>query len=124
LGCGAHLASLRRTASGPFGLSNARTPDVIEAMARSGPPDRFLVPMEELLPEFPALVLRPEAAERVRHGNRILPEHSLPPTEGTAGAPPAEGAVFRLFGEDGRLLALARRSREGEGLSPFLVLAD
>jgi tRNA pseudouridine55 synthase len=124
LGCGAHLASLRRTASGPFGLSDARTPDVIETLARSGPPDRFLVPMDGLLPEFPALVLRPEAVERVRHGNRIFPEHAIPPAEGTAGAPPAEGAVFRLLGGDGRLLALARRSREREGLSPFLVLAD
>ncbi len=119
VGCGAHLASLRRTASGPFGLSGARTPDDIEALARSGSPDRFLVPMEELLPELPALVLRPEGVERARHGNRILPGHVLP-----AGAAPGEGPVFRLFSDDGRLLALARRPPEGEGLSPFLVLAD
>jgi len=124
LGCGAHLASLRRTASGPFGLSDARTPNVLEAMARSGPPDRFLLPIETLLPEFPALILRPDGAERVRHGNRVYPEHALPPTGGTVDPIPGADAVFRLFGEDGRLLALARRSREGEGLSPFLVLAD
>ncbi len=124
LGCGAHLASLRRTASGPFRLADARTPDVLEAMAGSGPPDRFLLPMEALLPELPALVLRPEGAERVRHGNRVFPEHALPPSGGTTIPAPGEGPVFRLFGEDGRLLALARRSREGDGLSPFLVLAD
>ena len=123
LRCGAHLASLRRTSSGPFSLSGARTPDVIEAMAASGPPDRFVIPMEALLPEFPALVLRPDGAERVRHGNPVYPEHALPPAGWTAAPLPGEDAVFRLFGEDGRLLALARRSREGESLSPFLVLA-
>ncbi len=120
LGCGAHLASLRRTASGPFGLADARTPDVIEALARSGPPDRFILPMEGLLPEFPALILSPEGEERVRHGNRILPKHVI----GTAEPLRREVSVFRLFGGEGRLLALARRSREDEGLSPFLVLAD
>ena len=125
LGCGAHLASLRRTASGPFRLADARPLDTVESMILSGERDRFLLPMEGLLPELPALILRPEGAERARHGNRILPEHVLPPPgETTDETPRKDGAVFRLFGGDGRLLALARRSVEGEGLSPFLVLVD
>ncbi len=125
LACGAHLASLRRTASGPFRLEDARTLDDVESMIRSGKRDRLLLPMEGLLPELPALVLRPEGAERARHGNRILPEHVLPPSgRATGEAQGRDDAVFRLFGGDGRLLALARRSGEDAGLSPFLVLAD
>jgi tRNA pseudouridine55 synthase len=125
LACGAHLASLRRTASGPFRLEDAKTLDDVESMIRSGKRERFLLPMEGLLPELPALVLRPEGAERARHGNRILPEHVLPPPgEATGDAPGRGGAVFRLFGGDGRLVALARRSGEDAGFSPFLVLAD
>jgi tRNA pseudouridine55 synthase len=125
LGCGAHLASLRRTASGPFRLDDARTLDTVESLIQSGEADRFLLPMEELLSELPALVLRPEGAERARHGNRILPEHILPPPGGATGAAPGrDNAVFRLFGGDGRLVALARRSGEEADLSPFLVLAD
>jgi len=125
LGCGAHLASLRRTASGPFRLADARPLDAVETMIRSGERDRFLLPMEGLLPELPALILRPEGAERARHGNRILPEHVLPPPGGATGeAPERDNAVVRLFCEDGRLAALARRSGDDGGLSPFLVLAD
>jgi tRNA pseudouridine55 synthase len=124
LGCGAHLASLRRTASGPFSLTAAHTLEDVEALARSGQPARFLVPMADLLPELPALTLRPDGVERVRHGNRILPEHVLAVLDATEVAARSEGAVVRLFSGDGRLLALARRSREGDGLSPFLVLAD
>jgi tRNA U55 pseudouridine synthase TruB len=98
----------------------------VESLIRSGERDRFLLPMEGLLPELPALVLRPEGVERARHGNRILPEHVLPPPEGATGeAPGRNDTVFRLFGgEEGRLVALARRSGEDAGLSPFLVLAD
>lgn len=124
LGCGAHLASLRRTASGPFSLASALTLEEVEGLARSGPSDRFLVPMNVLLPELPALILRPEGVERVRHGNRILPEHTLAAFDGAQTDAPRKDAVLRLMGKDGRLLALARPSREGEGLSPFLVLAD
>lgn len=125
LDCGAHLASLRRTASGPFRLEDARPLDDVESMIRSGGGDRLLRPMEGLLPELPALVLRPEGAERARHGNRILAEHTLPPRGGTMDeAPGASETVFRLFSEDGRLVALARRCGEDEGFSPFIVLAD
>ncbi len=124
LGCGAHLASLRRTASGPFSLADALTLEDIEGLARSGPPDRFLMPMKDLLPELPALTLRPEGVERVRHGNRILPEHVHEVLDGTPADVRSEGAVIRLLGEDRSLMALARLSAEGGGLSPFLVLAD
>ena len=123
LGCGAHLASQRRTSSAPNSLTVARTLEEVESLARSGAAAEFLIPMERLLPEFPAFTLRKEGAERARHGNRILAAHVLAAAGGTA-AFGDENAVVRLFAGNGRLLALARRSREGDGLSPFLVLAD
>jgi tRNA U55 pseudouridine synthase TruB len=105
-------------------LTAALTLEDVEDLARSGPQDRFLVPMKDLLLELPALTLRPEGVERVRHGNRILPGHVHEVLDGTPAATRSEGAVIRLLGEDRSLLALARLSGEGEGLSPFLVLAD
>jgi tRNA pseudouridine55 synthase len=124
LGCGAHLLRLRRTASGPFGLNGARGLDEIESLARAGRWDRIIVPMDGLLEEFPGIPLGTDGVERVGHGNLILPVHIAGGAVWPFAVPPDPGAVFRLLDEKGRLLALARRCSEADGLSPFLVLAD
>lgn len=49
LGCGAHLAALRRTASGPFKIERCRTLDEIEA-ASLPEIERLLVPVHEAAP--------------------------------------------------------------------------
>src|SRR5256886_7685274 len=51
LGCGAHLASLRRTRVGPFRLADAVAPDAVAAHALRDP--------AELVPEPPARGLDP-----------------------------------------------------------------
>ncbi len=122
LGCGAHLARLRRTASGTFRLEEALSLEEITARAGAGRLEDLVRPMETLLTEYPALALGPEGVVRARHGNLILPSHvSGGAPEGAFPADPE--AVMRLLDERGRLLAFARRSSEG-GLSPFLVVAD
>jgi tRNA pseudouridine55 synthase len=49
LGCGAHLASLRRIATGPFGLERCVTLAALEAMDEAQR-ERCLLPVEALLP--------------------------------------------------------------------------
>jgi tRNA pseudouridine55 synthase len=123
LGCGAHLSGLRRTASGSYRIREAVPLGDLDAPAAGGRWDEILRPMESLLTEFPALSLGEEDSERARHGNLILPAQAT----GAVAEEPFRsdpGLIFRLLDGSGRLLALARRSAEGEGLSPFVVVAE
>ncbi len=70
LGCGAHVRTLRRTRSGPFGLAEAAEPAVLEEEARQGRLEARLIPPQVAL-GFPTLELAPEALRRVRHGGEI-----------------------------------------------------
>ena len=124
LGCGAHLAGLRRMVSGDFGLADAHSLDEVRSRAEAGDWQRLVVPIEELFPRLQAIKLDIEGEQRARHGNRILPEHVLAPPNGWPDLSSGQNPVFRLIARDGQLLALARPSRDGTGLSPFLVLND
>ena len=70
LGCGAHLAGLRRTASGGFDVRDALTFDALDAMddvAR----DAHLEPIAVLVAHLPALRIEGDAARRFRHGGAV-----------------------------------------------------
>jgi tRNA pseudouridine55 synthase len=69
LGCGAHLVSLRRTATGPFDGSQCLTLAELEALAE---PDREarLLPVESLLPGHARVTLGTEDAGRFLSGLR------------------------------------------------------
>lgn len=90
LGCGAHLAELRRLASGPFTLADAVPWETLEAAARSGEWLRYLRPMADALPDWPPITPAPEILNRLRHGQPI-------PVE----ALPDPGSRLRVHGPDG-----------------------
>jgi len=120
LGCGAHLQVLRRTASGPYSVREAVSLAELEEAAEAGRAGRFVVPVERLLPETPAVTLSPDAVGRVLNGSAILPEHLAEP--GAAELAGGKAASFRVFDPSGKLLALARPSSSRDSLKPFLVL--
>lgn len=93
LGCGAHLAGLRRTASGHFTLAQAHTLDDVRAHWED-----YLLTADHALPDWPAIYLSATEAERVRRGQpaRLTPH--------------ADRA--RAFDAEGRFFALVR-AREG-----------
>jgi tRNA pseudouridine55 synthase len=70
LGCGGHLADLRRTRNGPFTIDRAATPEVLEQAAADGKIEERLVPPAEGL-GLPPLPLGPEELRRVIHGGEI-----------------------------------------------------
>jgi tRNA pseudouridine55 synthase len=121
LGCGAHLKALRRTSVGPYALGDAVTLAALEEPGGKDEAAALILPLERLIPGVPAVAVRPEAEIRIRNGAALGPEHLGPPLPG---APPfpRETCVLRLFGESGKLLALARPSPDGESLHPFLVI--
>ena len=71
LGCGAHLQELRRTASGEFDLSQARTLEQLESLAAGERLLDALVPAADLLPGFPPVFVDDGAVTEIRHGRNF-----------------------------------------------------
>ena len=112
LGCGAHLASLRRTASAPFEIGQAVPLDRVLADPASA--HTAIVPPAQLLRDWPVAVVTDPGAERVRHGTMLTAAH-------VAEMPAEVGSLVRIVDRSGGLLALARREN-GPFLQPLAVL--
>jgi tRNA pseudouridine55 synthase len=69
LTCGAHLAALIRTRSGPFTLSQSITLEQLTAAASTGTVAEHLYPPDTALQAYPILQLDAATADRVLHGN-------------------------------------------------------
>ncbi|MDB5872500.1 MAG: tRNA pseudouridine synthase, partial [Ramlibacter sp.] len=69
LGCGGHLTSLRRTATGNFTLSECTTLEQLEAMSEDGR-IACLRPVDSLLPDHTRVTLDPDNAGRFLSGLR------------------------------------------------------
>lgn len=115
LGCGAHLASLRRTRAGSFDLPQAVPLDVVEAEGMESA--ARLIPLGRLLPDVPAVVLNERGARRASHGNVLSPEDLQTWLSG----PLTEAGKVRLLEGSGALLGLAE-PRPGGLLQPVVVL--
>ena len=68
LGCGAHLTELRRTASGPFTLEQARTLEQLAAEASAGAGTVALVTIVDALAHLGTALLTEEGERKVRCG--------------------------------------------------------
>jgi tRNA pseudouridine55 synthase len=68
LGCGAHLASLRRVAAGPFHADAALSLDELATLAEAGELERHLPHPRMLLPELPSTTADAQTAGRMRNG--------------------------------------------------------
>jgi tRNA pseudouridine55 synthase len=68
LGCGAHLASLRRVAAGPFHADAALSLEELATLAEAGELERHLPHPRTLLPELPSTTADAQTAGRMRNG--------------------------------------------------------
>jgi tRNA pseudouridine55 synthase len=110
LGCGGHLARLRRTAVGEFTLAEARTLEQVEQAVQAGKQDELAVHPRRILPKFPAVTATEEAAARIRHGHTVnLPEMS-------------RAKQVKVFASQTDLIAIATRVA-GTLFHPKVVLA-
>ena len=94
LGCGAHLAALRRDATGGFALADAVALDVLESLDRDAR-RRLLLPVDALLRELPRVDVAGAVADDLRHGRP------------GAGAEGGEG-LARAYDERGVLIGVVR----------------
>jgi tRNA pseudouridine55 synthase len=116
LGCGAHLAEICRTAVGEFSLQQAWKLDDLAEAARAGKFKQCLIPLENLLPNFPSANVLPIVERRVRHGARfnvtvsqVQPGRSENPPGSTmeldSGDP--RPPRLRVFDQQKKLIAIA-----------------
>jgi tRNA pseudouridine55 synthase len=108
LGTGAHLAALRRTACGPFRLSDALTLDALADLSAEER-QRRLLPLPRLLEGLPRAELDAAAEARLRNGQELKIGGLA---EGLCALYRADGAVIGLArGEAGGTLRPLRLTR-------------
>ena len=115
LGCGGCLETLRRERHGPFRLDDAVPLDVLMD-AGDAAADR-LVPMSDLLPDLPLVVVNEPGARRAAHGNPLGPDDLV---VGSVSSDLGTGRT-RVLDETGSLLAIAESGADGI-LRPKIVL--
>ncbi len=110
LGCGGHLASLRRTEVGEFEIADAHTLEQVnEANDRGRREEIFLHP-RKLLPQMPSVTAADDVAALVRSGRSVnLPEFS-------------RAKMVKVFYGQNELIAIASRVA-GTLFHPKIVLA-
>jgi tRNA pseudouridine55 synthase len=80
LGCGAHLASLRRIAVAEFAIEEAHSLPALEAAMQQGTVESLLVHPRKLVPRLPSVTANEESAAFIRNGRAVnLPEMSRAP---------------------------------------------
>jgi tRNA pseudouridine55 synthase len=111
LGCGAHLAALRRTATGGFSLARAVTLEEIEALSAEERDARLLLPADALVADLPRIDLD---AERSR---LMLQGRSIAVSDG------GESGRRRVYDDARRFLGLAELREDGL-LYPLRLVAS
>jgi tRNA pseudouridine55 synthase len=80
LGCGAHLAALRRTAVAEFVIEDAHTLEELEQAIQQGSAEDIFVHPRKLLSQFPSVTATDENVALIRAGRAVnLPEMSRAP---------------------------------------------
>jgi len=110
LGCGAHLAGLRRTRSGPFGIEQAQSPEELARYAERGEIEgRMLSPLAVL--GLPAICLASHEVARAERGDVVdTPGPQVPP-----------GTQMVAHDGEGHIVGIME-SRPGRRLKPLRIL--
>lgn len=91
LGCLACMSALRRTNAGPFDVRDAHT---LSEIAEN--PERYIIPVDSLFSEHPAIELSAAQTAKLKCGNILNVS--------------AKNGTYRVYGENGDFLALANVS--------------
>jgi len=97
LGCGAHLQSLTRLASGHFALEEAVSLDELAQAFAEGSWEEFIHPVDEALLDFDPMVVDAQTEKRIRHGQRV---------QGPAAR--EGGELRRAYSQKGELIAILK----------------
>ena len=95
LGCGGCMAALRRTAAGSYAIEQAVP---LRTLIESGDPGSFLLPVDSMFTQYPAVTLTQKQALRCRNGNSF--------------SAALENGTYRAYSADGEFLMLAKVEQE------------
>ncbi len=118
VGSAGYLGALRRTASGPFDLADARPLEDVRAAAAEERLGDLLLPVGSGLDDLPALELAVGELRAVAHGGWIGRVERL----GAAGEGIAPGTAIRLLTPTGALAAIARSQPDGRLVTDKVLL--
>jgi tRNA pseudouridine55 synthase len=112
-GCGAHLATLRRTRAGVFALDQAITAEQLKAAADTANPEAVFAALlphpRTLLTEFPSVTVDEQTAGRLKNGMQVnLPDYS-------------EAPLVKVFTSPTELLGITRRIA-GTLMQPHVII--
>jgi tRNA pseudouridine55 synthase len=112
VGTGAFLVALQRTRSGDFRLDEAMSLEALHGEEPARDVQDWLIPLDGLLPRFPAVTVTGEGQTWVRHGRELGPAQFAGET----------AAWTRILDGEGHLLALGAPGSQPGSLHPSVVL--
>lgn len=118
-GCFGYISRLRRLAVGNFSEENAISLDEFEKMVLTSPADRYLMPVETVLDDIPALALTDIEIGRIRQGQsiRLISRQDLERLD-LSGIDGASDELILALGDHGPVALL---ERDGPELHPVRV---
>jgi len=118
IGVGAYLKTLKRESVGEFHLDNAFTLEQLATHVEAGEISRVVTPIEALLPEFSKIIVGPAGRKAVLNGMHLLPR------DVTKVMASENNETFRLFDDQGKLLAIARKDPKIMRFKPYIVFSN
>jgi tRNA pseudouridine55 synthase len=119
LGCGGHLAALKRLESSGFTLNQAISLPELEKLKCSGGLSARMISMADALPDMPHFRADKRLAEKIRHGKTIS-IRDLSADNG-AGRRYHPGSEIKIVDRDGDLIAILNYKEDGHRLEYHCV---
>lgn len=116
VGCGAYLLELKRERIGAFTLDQAVTLDEVAALAAEGKELQTVIPIEKLLEEYPKMIVNQAGRRCISNGM------SLKASDVQKIFPAVSNDFFRIFDDEGKLLAIAEKEPHNMSFKPYLVI--
>jgi tRNA pseudouridine55 synthase len=118
VGVGAYLLELKRERIGSFSLEQAKTLGEIETLAEAGNALQAVIPIEMLLPEYPKMIVNQAGRRCICNGMALKASDVLKIF------PAPNTAYFRIFDDEGKLLAIAQKEPQAMSFKPYLVIPE
>ncbi len=115
-GCGAFLLELKREMIGAFRLEQAVTLERLAELEAEGNALQAVIPIERLLEDFPKMIVNPAGRRCISNGMALKASDVLKIF------PAASSDFFRIFDDEGKLLAIAEKEPHAMSFKPYLVI--